>query len=279
MAKTIEETIKDSAISAGGKEWAILSEAVFDNDFLSILSNQQKNLLGQLKNNPNNISGYYDYFADIIAKYISWKIYKESNLKILGEKVSLLSSQIKTSQSNLDDLSRLAQLTSGATALAAYSKTFSKSADRHRGLSDNLKIWYIISIICLLFVVGFVFFLNLSDYSFFKTHLAEDARYNFFLMVLILKIILVFFFFQIIQFFRKNYNAEKHLEEVYRHRSDVLQSLHAVYNSIDDKSEKDKLLSAAALFAYERGETGYITTKEGAGSNDITESLLSKIIK
>ncbi|MFA5132181.1 MAG: hypothetical protein WC444_02525 [Candidatus Paceibacterota bacterium] len=273
------EAIKSSAISAGGEDWALLTEVVLDSGFQNLLNQQHKGLVQQLKDNPNVINGYRDYFADIIIKYIAWKIYKDTDLKKLGKNVDVLANKVQESSSDLEDLNRVAKLASGATALAAYSKTFSTTAGRHEVLANNMRNWYFIAITMLLFVIGLLFFVNISDYKFIKSHLAEDVMYNLSLVVFILKAVLAFFFFQIVQFFRKNYNAEKHLEETYRHRSDVLQSLHAVYNSIDLKDEKDKLLSAAALFAYERGETGYITTKEGAGSGDITESLFARIIK
>lgn len=273
------EEIKRRAILAGGEDWGIISELVDDEIFKSLLTNQEKNLVDGLGNNPGSTATYRDHFANIIAKYIGWKTYKDSGLSNLEKTVSALASQIEVSKSELDDLSRNATLASGATALAAYSKTFFESANRHSSQANRIKKWYFISVLVLLVVIGLIFFFNLSDYTLLKEHIAEDMRYNLALAVFGLKAVIAFFFFQIVQFFRKNYNAEKHLEEIYRHRSDVLQSLHAVYTSIENKDEKDRLLSAAALFAYERGETGYISTKEGAGSGEYTESLIMRLLK
>jgi hypothetical protein len=287
---TPKEAIEQSAERIGGNEWAILGEAAFDTVFHTILTDQERNLIVDLSKNPNYVSSYKEYFASILAKYISWKVYKETNLKIVGKKVDTfvttinekqdtISKRIEESEADLDYLNGIVKLASGASALVAYSETFSTTANKHSQSAKEMSNMYLIFLAILLLVIGLLLFVNIADYKFLKTYLAQDMLYNFSLAIFIIKIIIIFFFFQIVQFYKKSYNAEKHLEETYRHRSDVLQSLHAVYNSIDSKDEKDRLLSAAALFAYERGETGYITTKEGAGSSDITDSLFARIIK
>lgn len=263
-------------------DWTdVIYELMKDSEFEALLTGEEQNILNKAKNDPGTIRQYKDRFADIIAKYYSWELYNsKSKLAPLRKKITDLTAQIEGSQTDLNDLKRNVELTSGATALAAYSETFSTSADRHRDRANNIQKWYFGSVALLLAVVGLVFFFSIADYEILKSYLAEDVLFEFSLGVYIFKLILVLFFFQIVQFFRKSYNAEKHLEEIYRHRSDVLQSLHAVYNAIDDKEEKDKLLAAAAMFAYERGETGYITTKEGAGSDSgYLEGLLSKVTR
>ncbi len=169
---------------------------------------------------------------------------------------------------------------SGATSLAAYAQDFADRAVEHSKSARCRKNEYFFSLLSLFFVIGLIFFFNISDFHFLKDHLAVDILLNLTLAAYILKAIILFFGFQIVQFFRKNYNAEKHLEETYKHRSDVLRSLHAVYNSIDDKAQKDRILSAGALFAYERGETGYITTKEGAGTGEgAIENLIGRLLR
>lgn len=270
--------IKSIVESLGMPAWVVIGDILKDQEFKQLLTPQEVSVLDNVRSNPNQIQGYREYFPNIVAKYYSWQVVNSTGIKKLTAETKKLADQVSASKSDLDDLSRNVQLTSGATALVAYSVTFAASADKHNANAIKMQWCYVISVFALLVMVALVFFLNLSDYDFFKAHIASDIQYNLSLAVFGLKAVLIFFFFQIVQFFRKNYNAEKHLEEVYRHRSDVLQSLHAVYNTIDDKVEKDKLLSAAALFAYERGETGYITTKEGAGSGE-TEGLIARFLK
>lgn len=272
------EDIKNIVEKIGKPAWVVIDDILKDQEFKQLLTAQEVSVLDNVRSNPRQIEGYREYFPNIIAKYYSWQVSNNTGIKKLAAETKKLAEQVSASKSDLDDLSRNVQLTSGATALAAYSKTFETSATNHKNNADAMMKRYLTSVLALLIMVALVFFFNLSDHDFFKSHLASDIQYNLSLAVFGLKAVLIFFFFQIVQFFRKNYNAEKHLEEVYRHRSNVLQSLHAVYNAVDDKAEKDKLLSAAALFAYERGETGYITTKEGAGSGE-AEGLIARFLK
>jgi hypothetical protein len=277
MAATPEELRQ---ITRGmGEPWELLAHASNDAEFDVMLTGQEKNLLRQFRENPNIANSYQEPLLGIVGKYPGWKVFKDSKLKQLTKDVGALSTQVQAGKADLAELQRLAQVVGGVEALAAYAKIFKTSAKVHAESAAALRWWYFGSVLILLVVVGLVFFLNLADYNFLRSHIAQDLQYNLSLAVFGLKVVLVFFFFQLVQFFRKNYNAEKHLEETYLHRSNVLQSLHAVYRSIDDKAEKDKLLTAAALFAFERGETGYITTKEGAGGGEVTETFLARLLK
>lgn len=272
------EEIKRIAEGAGGKAWAVLSDIVDDVEFKSLLNDQEKGIVSQLHGNPGSINSYKSYFPDIVAKYYGWQIHKEIKLNTLKKAVADLSDKVEKSRSDLDSILEIANLASGATALIAYAKIFEDRANKH---ADEARIqfrFYVASLVILAVVIGLVFFFNIAEFNFIKNHLAADIQLRFSIGIYAIKAILLVFFFQISQFFRKSFNAEKHLEEVYNHRSDVLSSLHAVYVSINDQNEKDKILSAGALFAYERGETGYITTKEGAGSADgLIEGIFSKM--
>lgn len=77
---------------------------------------------------------------------------------------------------------------------------------------------------------------------------------------------------------KRNYFAEKHLEQADIHRRNVLKALHAVYSTIKNEEEKDHIVSIGAAVAFAEPESGYITRKEGAGADDLTESLISKIM-
>lgn len=279
--------------SIGKSEWMLLADAVIDTDFQQILNSQQAGLLKTVSNNPNSIRGYEDYFADIISKYIAWSMYKKSGVDKLAEKVTSIekmaeaeiaevSKQSEEAKENIAEIQRVAKLVSGAAALTSYAAIFSQESARHESNASCLLKWYFFVVLLVFVVIYFVFFYNLAGEDYIQRIFASDVQKigEFSLGVYLFKALLIFFGFQIVQFVRKNYNAEKHLAETYRHRSDVLNSLQAVYTSIDNKEEKDKLLSAAALFAYERGETGYITTKEGAGADGgLLDLLLGRVIK
>lgn len=280
---TNNEKIKEMAINVGGEDWAILADAVDDSEFQMLLTNQEKSYLNQIAGNPNIMGSniYRDHFANIVAKYIPWNIYKNSNIRTLKKKTKELEDQVEKSKDDLQTIRDTAKYIGGATVLVEYSKSFANTAKIHKDKAREQFCYYVWSLVFFAGVIALVFFFSIADTPFLHDLIADDIRglpLN--TGIFILKIATLFFVFQITQFFRKNYGAEKHLEEVYQHRSDVLQSLHAVYNALTDQAERDKILSAGALFAYERGETGYITTKEGAGSSDdIIGGIFGRIFK
>lgn len=275
------EQIKEVATSVGGSDWSVLSDAVEDADFKSLLTNQESNLLSQITGNPNSIRNLRDPLSEIVAKYIAWHVYKNTNIRSLKKKTNELEKQVKTSEDELRTVRDTAKHIGGAEVLVTYAKSFATTAKKHKDDSDQQLKYYIISLVGFTAIVGLVFFFSIADLQYFRKIIADDIKglplnTAFFA----LKAVLLLFAFQITQFFRKNYGAEKHLQEVYQHRSDTLRSLHAVYNAITNTTEKDKILSAGVLFAYERGETGYITTKEGAGSGDgVIEGIFSRMFR
>lgn len=273
-----KENIKNTMVNLGGPDWSILADVIDDSDFVNILNEQEKTIFEQIKNNPQSMGGYRHIIVEIISKAIPWYIYKKG-VKNIKQQTEEISKEITENKKTIDEIKEVAKYIGGATVLVGYSESFNDRADKHKMISRWQLSYYLISLLLFVFLVGVTFFISISDFDLIKTKFAEDLKLAHLATgVLILKTILLFFVYQISQFFRKNYNAEKHLEEVYRHRSDVLQSLHGVYNSITDNAERDKILTAGALFAYERGETGYITTKEGAGSSDIMDGLFNKFL-
>lgn len=273
--------IKEQLIKYGGQDWALLADAFNDSEFTKLLTQQERTILTNVNSQPRAGLQYFDYVSNILFKYISWTIYKGGKLKELAEKTENLSKHITKNQAHLNSIEKLVKVVEGASVLVAYSEKFKTTSNNHKKKAIKNFIWYVVGLFIFFLIAGATFFISISDFDRLNQLLADDVtalplNIGFFA----LKATLLVFTFQIVQFFKKNYNAEKHLEEVYTHRSDVLHSLHAVYNSIDGKEEKDKILSAGALFAYERGETGYITTKEGAGSSDdIVGNIFNRITR
>lgn len=275
-----DEQILES-LKKHGSDWQLLADALKDTDFLNLLRGQDRQLMLNLKSNPNQINGYQDHYLNILFKYIGWKSYTDTKLRELKRNVKKLEEQVSASEVQLEAIRDSAKYIGGATVLVEYSKSFSTTATNHQIAAIKELKWYLGSLAGFAIIVGLVFFVSISDFTAIKKFIAADVQalpLN--TGILALKAFLLVFAYQITQFFKKNYSAEKHLQEVYQHRSDVLQSLHAVYNSLSDPKEKDEILRAGALFAYERGETGYITTKEGAGSGDtFFETVFGRIFR
>jgi Fe2+ transport system protein B len=250
-------------------ELSLLSDIDEDEDFKRYISKPENQFLNNIRNNPRTFNNNKEATKSLILKYIPWKIWKDSSLDNLGQKVKGLEKQVEESENSLNEIKKSAKYVGGAEILVAYSKRFKKTARKHEREASRIRKHYYYSLIGFGVIIVFTFLFSIGEFESLNNLIADDMKVKFNLSFLAIKLFLLIFAFQITQFFKKNYNAEKHLQEVYQHRSDVLQSLHAVYNSLTDNSkERNEILNAGALFAYDRGETGYITTKEGAGSDD-----------
>ncbi len=276
----IDDRHKQNAISVGGEQWGLLTDAASDTEFHALLTGTEKNVISNWQINPSSIGGHKDHFAGILSKYVSWRIYKDSDIKKLKKNFDSISQQIDKGREKLNAIEAAATYIGGATILVKYAESFKTSAETHGTNAQIQQHHYFISLLALATIGAAIFFVSFAEFRVVQNVLADDIKgLPFNTAIFALKAALLIFVYQVTQHFRKNYGAEMHLQEVYLHRSNVLQSLHAVYNSIKDENERDKILSAGALIAYERGETGYITTKEGAGNTDgMLESVIGKAL-
>ena len=202
---------------------------------------------------------------------------KNKNISYFDKKTKELEINIGKIQSNIDRIDQTAKLISGASILAEYAKDFKNEADIHNSQSSLWLRWLIISVIGFFLILCIVFFVEMRELPILRQILSEDIKSSdyFNILSISVKIAIIFAYIQIPSFLKRNYFAERHLQQVSLHRKNVLRSLHAVYNTIDDQIEKDKIITIGATIAFSESETGFITTKEGAGEEDVTPSLLA----
>jgi len=281
-----KKEIKKIVISVGKPDWLILTDILDDSEFADVLLNDSlRGVLEQIRDNPERIRHQENSIGDIVSKYYAWQIHIKSGLVKLRNDVDGITTEVENAKEKLSKITEVADHISGATVLVKYAEDFKTTAKSHETNAGTHLQHYMISLVGFLTVVGLIFFVSVAEHPLLQKIIAKDIANNNLPLalntaIISLKLILLLFAFQIMQFFRKNYYVEKHLQQVNQHRSDVLQSLHAVYDVITDAEEKNKILSAGALFAYERGETGYLTTKEGAGSGGgMLETILGGFIK
>lgn len=140
-----------------------------------------------------------------------------------------------------------------------------------------------ISVAILITIVASLLNIQIFNFSTIEGLLASDikkaAADNLKTLVFIIKGSIIIAYVQIPLFIRKNYFAEKHLEQSSIHRRNVLKALHAVYKTISNAEEKDKILTVGATIAFSEPESGFITRKEGAGGDDNIEAILKVIGK
>ena len=175
------------------------------------------------------------------------------------------------------DIRRINEFTTflgGESVLNVYAKLFKRRASHYNRIAHS---WY--KKLQWSFIVGglfliLIFFVNFFPEQVIESISASDLGFNAVAVSIAIKILVLLAIVQLIRFYSKNYNAYKHLEQQALHRSDMLQALLGIHRTVSDESIKDELLRSGALIAFQSYETGFISRKEGAGSNAEADSLL-----
>lgn len=167
--------------------------------------------------------------------------------------------------------------------LQTYATDFDKEAKEHEKKARHWIGWLIVSIIGLIVLTASLLCIQLSDFAVLNQIIADEFKEKLEvprIVALAIKGGIVAAYAQIPLFLKKNYYAERHLEQANIHRRNVLRSLHAVYNVVSDESERNRLLVIGATTAFSEPESGFITRKEGAGSdNSNIDAILKSFIK
>lgn len=250
-------------------------------EFFQALPEEAKNLLTNINSDPTtqlDALPTNNEFKKLWFYYLAYTNNKNKRTTAFANILVELETKIKSAETSLDNIKKTAGEISGATALTAYAKRFNTAAREHRSHANQAKKLLYYSIIVFVFIIAAVLFLTVSESRFIKTHLSDELKRNIDVASVAIKLALIVGWTQVVRFFHKNYNAEKHLEQVAIHRRDVLQSLHAVYVAINDPVEKDAIIKIGVAVAFQPYETGYISRKEGAGSqDDILSSLVQRV--
>lgn len=215
---------------------------------------------------------------DIDDKLYNSEATIDEKIKVSSETID---KEIKNNKDSLNKIKDIARTISGAKALVAYAEEFDKQAIEHENGAKKWLKFLIWSVVILIIIVGLLLFVQISNLPIIKDWLADDmdSLVSLNITALVIKGAIVFAYIQIPFFFRKNYFAEKHLEQASIHRRNVLRSLHAVYEIVDDEQEKDKIIAVGATIAFSEPESGFITRKEGAGGDDSVETILNFFVK
>ena len=263
-----------------------IADALADEDFMQTLSNTEAlNQLGYFQNNfdyhISNRTNCNDALNLVHAGYIAYRADKKRNIGSFSQKVRELEDKLQESEERISKINRVASILSGAETLEAYAKDFDSQSKLHKKKAKNWLISLIVSVVGLVILVALLLFIQISNFPIIKDWLANDIKNIGMLntLALVIKGSIIMAYIQIPLFIRKNYFAEKHLEQSSIHRRNVLKALHAVYKTIDNQEEKDKIITVGATIAFSEPESGFITRKEGAGGDDNLEAILKIISK
>ncbi len=263
-----------------------IADALVDEDFLQTLSNTEalnhiEYFRGNFDYHISSRNHYNDVLNLVHAGYVAYRIDKKRNIGSFLQKVREFESKLQESEERISEINRVANILSGAEILEAYANDFDKQSEEHELKAKSWLKKIIFSIIGLVILVALLLFIQISNLPIIKDWLANDIKNIGMLNTLafVIKGSIIMAYIQIPLFIRKNYFAEKHLEQSSIHRRNVLKALHAVYKTISNQEEKDKIITVGATIAFSEPESGFITRKEGAGGDDNLEAILKIISK
>ena len=263
-----------------------IADALIDKDFLQTLSNTEA--LNQIEYFRGNFdyyissrNNYNDALSLVHASYIAYRLDKKRNISSFSQKVREFEDKLQESEKRISEINRIASILSGAEILEAYANDFNEQSKQHELKAKNWLKFLIASIAGLIIITASLLFIQISNFPIIKDWLANDIKNIGMLntLALVVKGSIIMAYIQIPLFIRKNYFAEKHLEQSSIHRRNVLKALHAVYKTINNQEEKDKIITVGATIAFSEPESGFITRKEGAGGDDNLEAILKIISK
>lgn len=292
MFKELSQSIRDYAENQSTdsvkRYYNNIADALDDKEFLQTLSNTGAlNQLDYLRNNfdyyISSTGNHQDALNTIYTNYVIYRSEPKQAISKFSEKIKGFEEKIKESEESLEIIRKVAGDISGAEILEKYARFFNKEAEEHKEKARKWLIGLAISVGIFTAIIAFLLNIQIFDFSTIEGFLAGDikkaAEDNLKTLVLIIKGSIIIAYVQIPLFIRKNYFAEKHLEQSSIHRRNVLKALHAVYKTISNAEEKDKILTVGATIAFSEPESGFITRKEGAGGDDNIEAILKVIGK
>lgn len=295
MFTNLVKTLQDYVTKINGydkQKYAVLARCLSDDDFVRLLDENTKRGINDLQNIlerndrdfawvRENRSDYVGAIDSLYFNALAFEVSKTRNISHFEQKTTELEKRITHAQQNIEHINGVAELISGATILAEYAKKFDSQAKKHGRRANWWLLYTCMSIAGLVALVGLLLFFQISEFAPLMDIFADDIVRvgNVTAVSLVIKAALVFGYLQIPYFLKRNYFAEKHLQQANIHRGNVLNTLHAVYIAIQDQKERDKIIVTGSAIAFSEAESGYITRKEGAGGDDLTETLITKMWK
>ena len=289
LAQSIRDYAKEQSTDSMKRYYNDIADALDNEEFLQTLSHTEtkrklEDLQGRnLRYYINNTYGFDDVLNKIHTNYVAHRVDSKRTIGKFSQKIRDFEEKIQESEERIDEINRVADILSGAEMLEAYANDFNEEAEEHKKKSIKWLIGLAISVIIFIAIIASLLNIQIFNFSTIEGLLANDikkaAADNLKTLVLIIKGSIIIAYVQIPLFIRKNYFAEKHLEQSSIHRRNVLKALHAVYKTINNAEEKDKILTVGATIAFSEPESGFITRKEGAGGDDNIEAILKVIGK
>lgn len=224
----------------------------------------------------NRYNSFYDQVVVPLNVYLGRKAYSKELTSKFGQEAKKELGEIRRVKKEIESLQTevgRAAAIAGDVASAAHAISFGEQAIEHKRFA-KLWLWAVIIAMAVSLGISTLVVIDIVNEL-------TDTKTNFDVRSGTIKLTILAFFYLIIRFTTKNYYAHRHQYIINKQRANALQSVEAFRSSAVGDGTKDTVLLAAVGAAYSHQETGYISTKEGAGSDDsnlirVIESTIKK---
>ena len=219
------------------------------------------------RNNLRSISNQWvTYLAFTAAEYHD-SVSRQKITDDLRQEIEAQLNILRQSQRAIEKIEMTADNLSKSKVLPAYAKIEDVNAKKHDQTARRWLICLVAVVLLLIPIVWIAYTATLPEFAELGKKNDVNNGLQFILNSgLTVKFFIVAAWIFVVRFVSQNYYAEKHLKQVSLHRASVLRSLHAVYENIENPAERDGLIKAGALIAFQPYATGYISRKNGAGA-------------
>lgn len=181
----------------------------------------------------------------------------EGQLQVGAQKLEAeakrLVSELQGRRAEADKVLDSMKAAAGQTGLARFATVFAEEAARRAKAADR---WLAVALFSGLALGAFLWW-SLDQLNQAFREAVDSTRA---LQLLVAKLVVLSFvsfgFYQVI----KNYNANRHLEALNKHRANTLQAFQVFVEASSDPQVRDAVLIHAARAIFEAGQTGYVSS-------------------
>jgi hypothetical protein len=171
----------------------------------------------------------------------------------LAAEAERLVSELQERRAEANQVLEAMQTAAGQAGLARFATVFAEEASRRAKAADR---WLAAALFSGL-ALGLFLWWSLDQFSQAFRETVDSTQA---LQLLVAKLVLLSFvsfgFYQVI----KNYNANRHLEALNKHRANTLQAFQVFVEGSSDPQVRDAVLIHAARAIFEAGQTGYVSS-------------------
>lgn len=227
------------------------------------VSNPWERVQNTIANFNNRYNGFYDTLASPLQGFLGKKAFSQELAGEYGKQAKEGLTEIRRIKSEIEKVQQTvnqAAEAAGDIASTAYTASFAEQATEHRQAAKKWLVALIVGSV-LGALLGITVIIEL-------VHSLNDDHYNPGTEAYIFKLSIIALIYFGLRFLIRNYSAHQHLYVINKQRANALATMEAFRTSAISENAKDEILLAAVAAAYSQQESGFITTREGAGSDD-----------